>query len=319
MNPLFTKALQVLCILFVFINQTAKAQKTYSKEFLLISDNDLYVDTYRDRYYTNGLLLQYRYITTNEKIEKQIFSFELGQFMYTPQSPFFIYPEQHDRPYAGYTFGNFSIHKFFKNQTAFKATFEIGLVGPLALAKESQDLIHFIYGFNDVPGWEYQIENALGININFSYLKPLTKKEHNSIDFTSYSIAKIGTTFTEFSTAIVSRVSFLKKGLNKTNNSLLFNSNLNISNTNLKEFFFFIKPQITYALYNATIQGGMFNNNSPITFDIEPLVFELETGIKFTLNRFNLGYSYNYYTKRLERMNQNSNNYGSIQLGYLFN
>ena len=83
--------------------------------------------------------------------------------------------------------------------------------------------------------------------------------------------------------------------------------------------FLFVKPQIGYALYNATIQGSIFNNNSPITFGINSFVYELEFGLKYAIKRFDLSYSVIKYSKKTEAIEENTNTYGSIQISYKFN
>ncbi len=75
---------------------------------------------------------------------------------------------------------------------------------------------------------------------------------------------------------------------------------------------------LRYALYDATIQGSFLNKNSPVTKELVPIVFNLEAGIRFTLNRFNFGYSYIYNTNKSKDLRYNrGNKYGSIALNYL--
>ncbi|WBX74245.1 DUF2219 family protein [Tenacibaculum pacificus] len=62
------------------------SQQKYSKEFNFLNDNDLFISPTQDRYYTNGVLLTYRYLSqkTSENIEKKTFEIQLGHHMYTP-------------------------------------------------------------------------------------------------------------------------------------------------------------------------------------------------------------------------------------------
>jgi hypothetical protein len=47
------------------------------------------------------------------------------------------------------------------------------------------------------------------------------------------------------------------------------------------EFYFYIAPSINYQLYDATIQGSLFSNRSPITFSLVPYRFNGEAGFKY--------------------------------------
>ena len=56
-------------------------------EIGFISDNDLYTSSKNDMYYTNGLELFYRFLSKNdnEKINKKITEFRIGQYLYNPR------------------------------------------------------------------------------------------------------------------------------------------------------------------------------------------------------------------------------------------
>jgi hypothetical protein len=55
------------------------------------------------------------------------------------------------------------------------------------MAQELQQAIHDICKFNPDAGWEFQIQNTIGINRDFQFTKPFSKKEKKRIDFTSVS------------------------------------------------------------------------------------------------------------------------------------
>ena len=106
-------------------------------------------------------------------------------------------------------------------------------------------------------------------------------------------------------------------------NSIAFNSNLNNQDSkynNEIESFLYVKPMFSYIVYDATIQGSFLNTTSPITYTVLPFMFSTELGIRFTSNRFNLGYAIHYHTKKLKSLQVPGGNfYGSIQLNYQFN
>lgn len=298
---------------------TLYSQKSFSKEIGLISDNDLYTSTYYDRYYTNGTFLYFKYLSKKSRIKK-IHEFQIGQEMYTPQFASSKSIDVIDRPYAGYIFARYSQLFFSKKNYGLKSSFELGLLGPDAMAQDVQGIIHDLYGFKPTEGWQYQIKNTLGLSMEFLFLKPFNKIEKKRVDFTSTTSLRLGTIFSELTTNIYGRINLFKSPLTNYSNSTLFGSNLNLkSEQQKKELFLFVKPQIGYALYNATIQGSLFNDNSPITFGINSFISEIEFGIKYAIKKFDLSYSIIKYSKKTEVMVENTNTYGTIKIAYKFN
>ena len=218
-------------------------------------------------------------------------------------------------------FGNFGVEKFYTNETILKYNVSLGVIGSNAFGKELQKFIHDIYGFKDAMGWKYQIKNALALNGNVTYIKSLVKDASFKNDINWVNTLNAGTVFTDISTGFYFRIGLVS--LQKSLNSIAFGGNLNDASTsfdNEKEVFLFIKPMFSYVLYDATIQGSFLNKNSPVTFSVMPFKFSLETGIRFTANRFNFGYSVHYHTKKLKSVRVPKGNfYGSIQINYQFN
>lgn len=316
-----TKIFLFSCFIFSF---SLFSQKKYAKKFQFKNDNDLYVSAHRDKYYTNGMFLTYSYLSKknkNTKIEKRIIDWQIGHQMYTPYLSTLILASKHDRPFASYLFGSHAVHKFYKNNRILTTEIQFGIIGPAAFGKELQTFIHNIYDFKEPIGWKYQIKNAVGLNYNTTYIKPLGKDTSNKYDISWYNNAKIGTIFTDISTGIYTRLGF--KPLQKLVNSIAFNANLNNSTTNYtnqKESFIFIKPTISYVMYDATIQGSFLNTSSSITKEVIPFKFDLEVGFKFIARNLNLIYSAHYHTNKSKNLHHtNGNLYGTIEINYLFN
>jgi len=313
-------SLIVPLVLLISKTETLKAQKKYTKEIGLISENDLYTSLYYDRYYTNGTFIYFRFLDKNSHRNKKIHELSINHKMYTPNFANSFSIEDIDRPYAGYIFAKYSQQIFSKNNFSLKSSFEIGILGPDAIAQDLQNLIHKIYGFRPAEGWQYQIRNTLGLGVGFTLLKPFNKTPKKHIDFTSSSELKLGTILSELNIAVYTRMNLFNSYLNPYSNSTLFSSNLNpVTKTQKKELFLFLKPQIGLAFYNATIQGSLFNQNSPVVFGINSFIYEIEFGIKYALNRFDLSYSIIKYSKRTHTIKANNSNYGSIIIGYKFN
>ena len=312
---------KLIFLLFAISFLQAFSQKKYAKEFSFINDNDLYISTTQDRYYTNGMFFSYRYLAnnSNERVAKKMYQFQLGHHMYTPFKATVDLKGEHDRPFAGYLYGSFGVDYFFKNNDVLKISAQIGVIGPNALGWEMQDIVHDIYGFKKAIGWKYQITNAFALNIDATYVKPIYNT--NYVDVHWYNNVKLGTVFTDATTGLYARVGFIP--LQKLVNSIAFGGNLNNNKTSFNnevEVFFYAKPTISFVGYDATIQGSFLNDNSPVTYGIKHFQYAGEFGIRFTANRFNFGYAVHFHSKKLESVRvPNTNFYGSIQLNYQFN
>ena len=296
------------------------SQQGFSKEISIVSDNDLYTSAYRDRYYTNGLFIKYRILgsSKNQKIAKRTYSYSIGHMMYTPYKATLPFASLHDRPFAAYLFSSFEFNNFYYSQNIFKVELQLGVIGPNAKGEALQNFIHSIYNYPDAVGWKHQIHNAFALNLNATYLYNLTKLNSSHFDLNTISTAKLGTVFTNFSTGLYSRIGF--KELQPLYNSVAFHSNLNKETKSYTESFAYIKPIITYANYDATIQGSFLNTDSPVTYEIKPIYFTLELGYRFYKRRFLYGYSYYFQTKKIKSTRvTNTNSYGSIYIGYYFN
>ena len=125
-----------------FFGLACCAQESYSRQFSIITDNDLYTSEHRDKYYTSGIFLSYKYASKKSKNSeiKRIYEYKIGHEMYTPQKAIVRTIEEHDRPFAAYLFGEYGITRVFEDQF-FSTNYQLGIIGPGARGKEIQDFI----------------------------------------------------------------------------------------------------------------------------------------------------------------------------------
>ncbi|KFF04881.1 lipid A deacylase LpxR family protein [Flavobacterium reichenbachii] len=293
-----------------------------TNEIGFITDNDLYTSSKNDMYYTNGLELFYRFLSKNEneKINKKITEFRIGQYIYNPRFINEAAVTINDRPFAGYLFAEAGRSFFYQSESVLKTDFQLGYLGQNALGKEMQEAFHHVIGYKKVYGWENQIHNALALQAHVMYSKKLFPSKHNDfVDLHFQSEANLGTVFTGVSTGFLTRIGF-KKLLPVYDSNLHDASISNTEQYNIREFYFYAMPSVNYQFYDGTIQGSMFNNTSPITFDLEPLRFNAEAGLKYRHNNFNFSYSFIYRGRELKDPVHDTNSgyfFGSIRLGYL--
>ncbi|AWI25144.1 lipid A deacylase LpxR family protein [Flavobacterium pallidum] len=302
-----------------FVSYSGYSQKNPS-ELGLVLDNDLYVSTVSDRYYTNGFEIFYKYLgqKQTEKIHKRINEFRIGQYIYNPYNIRAADIKRNDRPFAGYLFGSYGMHTFYQNESVLKLDFQAGFVGPNAFGQEMQEFFHNTFGYVAVEGWEHQIKNALALQLNASYShKILNSLSSPYNDFHASAEVKAGTVNSGISIGILSRLS-LKPLLP------MFQSNMHHASIDKdkdafgkqNEFYLFLAPHLNYQLYDATIQGSMFSDNSPVTYDVVPFRFNAEAGLKYRKGKWDLAYVFVYRGKEPKNDGVKGFVYGSITFGY---
>ncbi|RZJ66869.1 MAG: lipid A deacylase LpxR family protein [Flavobacterium sp.] len=289
-----------------------------SKEIGLVLENDLFTSSVNDKYYTNGVEIFYRYLSkdTSENIVKKIHEFRAGQYIFNPQTVKAADPNIHDRAFAGYLFGQYAESRFYKSESMFRLNGQVGVVGPASGAEQVQKTIHDVFGYKPVRGWEYQIRNTLALQLGAAYSKKIFRGDH--FDFHAKGNAVAGTAFAGATVGVLSRVSL--KPLLPIYDSTLYGAAVNSdlsARKNQSEFFFYISPSVNYQLYDATIQGSMFNDDSPITFDLIPFRFTGEAGLKYRKNRLDLSYAFIYRGKEADNWVNKGYFFGSIQIGWL--
>ena len=311
-------------LVFVFLVLTTALSfgQGKTKEFGFISDNDLYTSSKNDMYYTNGLELFFRYLSKNEneKINKKITEFRVGQYIYNPRFINETAVDINDRPFTGYLFAEAGRSFFYQSESVLKTDFQLGFMGPNAFGRETQESFHHIIGYKKVYGWENQLDNAFAVQAHVMYSKKLFPNEHNDfVDLHFQSEANLGTIFDGVSTGFLARIGF-KKLLP------VYDSNLHDASVSaqpkfdVREFYFYAMPSVNYQFYDATIEGSMFSDTSPVTFELEPLRFNAEFGLKYRHNNFNISYSFLYRGRELKDPETNTNSgyfYGSIRFGFL--
>jgi len=316
------------CIKFLFIillyacSTWPLQSQEYKNEFGIRSDNDAYLWYGQDRYYTNGLFFFYRHAVDqskfqSRKLEKVIYAFTIGQQMYTPLSGFLPEPELQDRPFAGYLFGRGQINFLYKNEQVLKVGLSLGTVGPNSLAREAQNLLHNTVGLYSTSGWDYQIGNSPALNLHTEYAALIYRRSNDSFDLSLDSHLDLGSTFTGIGAGLLVRIGNINQFFHSAYHHTTVGQNGNIKPARAREFYFYAKPQLKYVAFDATIQGGLFANNSPVTFAVRPLVFEQKLGVNYTTRRFSIDYALTFRSKELQSPAR-QHQFGTITGSYRF-
>ena len=136
-------------------------------------ENDYLTGT--DKHYTNGLF--YTYMSDDASIpsildignasQKNV-AFSISQLMYTPEDLSVAEKQLDDGPYAGYLRLDYLIFQSTSNYFH-EIGFNIGAVGPISYAEESQKFVHKISGNREPEGWDNQLENHLTAGVAYHF------------------------------------------------------------------------------------------------------------------------------------------------------
>ncbi len=306
-----------LCFLLMVLPFSSSAQpiseNNYSKSFSFSNENDAYLLQKKDAYYTNGFF--FRLTKAGERKGKKIVrSLQLSQKIYTPLIRKTTGPEDIDRPYCGYLYLGYQQTVFPQNNAILQTRAALGIVGGDSFGEDVQNGYHKLLRYAPFNGWQYQVRNALGIDLGFSYAQTLWQ-DSSWIQWVPQVEANLGTTFTNASIG-----SYLCVGsFERHSNSALWDARIQKKQTLTRrnhELFIYWHPQFIFQAYNATIEGGLFSKG-------EGAVLGESSRIMFQQN-WGLCYAKGRWTTRLEIVYQSREavaqtlpqRYASFQLSY---
>ncbi|WP_437922200.1 lipid A deacylase LpxR family protein [Sphingobacterium sp. LRF_L2] len=311
----------LLGILIMF-NMLQGIAQEYKHEFGVVNDNDAYLWYGQDRYYSNGLFFFYRRATDQQKLkpqqEKVIYEFSLGQKIFTPLSAYVPEAELQDRPFAGYLYGKAQANFYYKRESVWKIGLALGTLGPNSLSSRAQSLLHKTVGLYETSGWEHQIRNSLTADLHAEYSQLLLRNRQQSLDLALESYVNIGTSFNSTGVGFVVRTGHINQLFQTSYQNSSASHNSRTKKLAQRELYIYAKPQFNYIVYDATVQGSLFNSKSPVTFPIRPFVFEQKIGFNYSSPKFTIDYSISFRTKEI-KSNASAHQYGSISLYYRFN
>lgn len=170
-------------------------------------DNDIIAGN--DQYYTNGIQLYYitpeRLIGGVDWLSDQVpgaamptkrrYGFALGQKMFTPRDLTRENPNPKDQPYAGWLYGRLSVVTEEATQVDL-FELDLGVVGPLSLAEDTQKFVHRIVSGSTYPrGWSYQLENEPGVVLTYQRAWRTAEPQRVGpfqMDVTPHALASVG-------------------------------------------------------------------------------------------------------------------------------
>lgn len=289
-----------------------RAQTVTKYQLDFVNDNDLYTNILQDRYYSNGLFINYRWTGKKDFLQsyqKKVWSIGIGHQIYLPFKSQIDSLADVDRPFAAYLHANSSLRLFKNNETFHRVTVQLGIMGPSARGKEIQLMYHESIGIFRPRGWQYQLKNEFGINVVYDYLKLLHHSKNRMVDVGLPAQVRLGNTFSGISAGALFRVG----QLNPYHSSIYTGGNLACeeSGKSRYEYYFYVKPQLDYVAYDATIQGRMFGSRDPNAMSKKNFVYETTFGAAFSAKNWGVKFAAHFRTKDTYSQRK-PHSYGSI-------
>lgn len=272
-----------------------KAQDTLlNRSISIINENDVYLLVGNDRYYSNGIFVNYRWLPrkflTPTASKKKIMEFGLGQQFWTPQDLVLIDVNEFDRPYAGLLFVQFNVSEYLNPKELVRYGIETGTTGKASGNQGFQEFYHRTFGFPKPRGWQYQIPNAFIFHLKADYMRQFRLSE--SADLIATTEGKFGTGFTYAQQRFDLRLGNLRP----LQSSAFANSFLGKdAQLFTKNNFMFIGYGLQYVVYNITIEGPI-NKHAPHTEIIKPWVHHLRLGYVSNTQKTTFKVTFNWMT-----------------------
>jgi hypothetical protein len=188
---------------------------------------------------------------------------------------------------------------------------QIGLIGPGSLGGFVQGQIH------DIPpmGWENQIQNDIVLNYTAEFEKGIYNP--HLFDLNVFARGQLGTLYTNAGAGMSIRLGRFNPYFEMP--WLAAKSSKEGEQSEKWQYGIFAKGYVKGVLYDATLEGGVFNNTSNYTIpasDIERLVLQASAGVFFAYRQFGLMYEQFYITP--EFSGALHHRWGHINITYCF-
>lgn len=282
--------------------------------FRLNYDNDFF--SAKDKYYTQGINAELvtpwlsRFpvskLLVNPKFDVTRYGLALQHNGYTPSSIGSDAILYGDRPFAAaLMMESFLIATDTVKKQRFTAKLTAGVVGPAAGGKQMQTEIHRALN-NVMPhGWDNQVSNDLILNYQVGYERQLVAYR-NIFSLSADAQARVGTLSDKATLGATMIIGYFDSpfgGKNATANNF--------------RIYAYDRPAVNAVAYDATLQGGMFNNSSPYVIasgDVSRITLQNRYGFVIAYRRIFLEYFQSVITKEFSK--GDTHVWGGVQLSF---
>lgn len=311
--------------------------------FTFYFENDWFGGT--DRHYTNGMKFSWLFADLNgwgrdgwrknfldslpfinRPGGQKNFGLALGQNIYTPQDQDAFVPDPTDRPYAGWSYLEFSF--LTKTETVADVfSFQLGMVGRHSYAQDLQKVFHEWINNSQPNGWPHQLHDEFGLNIVYERKWRLYGRALNNllgIDFVPHAGVSVGNVQTYANAGGTVRLGFnlpsdfavqlIRPG--GGGQSPIDDLDPRVAPDRDWSFFIFGAVDGRAVARDISLDGNTFRDSPSV--DKRHFVADFSYGAGFIAGRWQLTFTQVFRTREFETQHFDHNDFGSLTLSYAF-
>ena len=243
-------------------------------------------------------------------------AYALSQSMYTPQDISQLDLIENDRPYAGTLLWQTKLRSFANNRVNSLAL-TLGVVGPVSLAEETQNLMHQWIGASKPLGWDNQIKNELVFRLAAEHVERFYTHQFTpniSFDSNLYSEMGVGNLRSDIGMGLTFRLgtslAYHYASINPTSSAM---QNSFKTDGAPWQWQIFTSLYRSYLFNDITLDGNTFSDKHYVDIIHQRLLFS--AGVAISYQEWGVIFSVQRANKDFEGQESN-NQYGSLSVTY---
>lgn len=287
------------------VNAKSYFRINYENDFFSASDKN-YTQGYDLELVTPGLKrnpINCLFLKPRNSVVK--YGITVGQIGFTPEDYVSSKIQLGDRPFASTAMiKSFKVATDTLKKQRISQSLLLGLIGPASFGKEIQTGIHRAIGDKMPGGWDNQIKNDVILNYRLDYEKQLLKIR-NIFALNGNSSVQAGTLFTNAAVGANAVFGIIDAPFSSGNDRKKF------------QLYAYAQPVARVVGYDATMQGGVFNRESPYTIptaDVKRFVGQFNYGIVMKAGKLYLEYARTEISKEFKT--GEAAGWGGVKIGF---
>jgi lipid A 3-O-deacylase len=235
-----------------------------------------------DNAYTNGTRLDYFYQPQqspkgiiNKVMPKtgansvNIYGWGIMQLMYTPNNISDSAYQPNDYPWSGALVATHTLYSYNPvKKYDFQTELELGVIGPAALDRQAQTMVHHMIRYLKPMGWRHQYRNDVLANINFTSERQFAGNGF-SAEFIGGGQVSAGTMMNSLTLYPMLRLGKMNPYFQGFIRQFT-GAGTNTRHKKRTQFYFICRPEVQFILSEAVLQGGMFTSNPNLAENAGP-------------------------------------------------
>lgn len=255
------------------------------------------------------------YINTMPGKQRAI-AYQITQIMLTPEDIRVAELQETDIPYSGLLLWKVSQYAFDEN-VADKLSLTLGVVGPLALAEQTQKMVHEIVGATEPLGWDNQLKNEPVFKIGVSRKwRLLDGGFSNKVNYDAVGLveAGLGNLASHVDVGVTFRIGTKLAGTFPAV-SVLPGREINpLVGTARSTYYLFISAVGRYLANSVVIDGNTFRHGPSVTMEHGQNI--VSAGVSVSFGDWSLLLSVAHQSKTFKESSQDKTSFGSLSVSW---